>query len=54
MDYPYFRNNLLFIEVNGVMMADVCTEDISFCADARKAGFKIYVDLDNRVEHISS
>jgi hypothetical protein len=50
MDYPWFRNNILTIN----NQADVCTEDVSFCEDATKAGFKIYVDLDNRVAHINT
>jgi hypothetical protein len=52
MEYPYFRNNVVREELNGVMVGDIQTEDISFCQDARKAGFKIWVDLDNRVAHI--
>lgn len=50
MEYPYFRNHVICDQG----YADVCTEDISFCFDARKAGYKIWVDLDNRVAHISN
>lgn len=50
MDYPYFRNNILTIDGK----SDVCTEDIGFAQDAIKLGFKVYVDLDNKVAHLST
>jgi len=47
MEYPWWRNNILRVGDQ----ADVCTEDVSFCQDAVKAGFKVFIDLCNRAEH---
>ena len=52
MEYPWFRNNVVREEVNGVLVGDIQTEDLSFCQDARRAGFKVYIDLDVRAAHI--
>ncbi len=49
MEYPYWRNEVI---INGDE-ADLSTEDSGFCMNARKAGFKVFCDLDNRVAHIS-
>lgn len=49
MEYPYWRNEVL---IDGDE-ADLSTEDSGFCINARKIGFKVYCDLDNRVAHIS-
>jgi GT2 family glycosyltransferase len=52
MDYPYFHNEPIFEELAGVKYGDIQTEDISFCCRAREAGYRVFVDLDNRVGHI--
>jgi hypothetical protein len=48
MEYPWWRNNILRVGDQ----ADICTEDVSFCQDVRKAGYKVYIDLCNRAEHV--
>ena len=48
MDYPYWTHDIY--EDGDVR--DICSEDIGFCINARKAGYKIYCDLSNRVAHI--
>jgi hypothetical protein len=52
MSYPWWRNNVVTETVDGVVYGDIQTEDVSFCQDARAAGFKVFVDLDNRIAHI--
>ena len=54
MQYPWWRNNTIFEEIEGVQYGDIQTEDLSFCEDARKAGFRVFIDLDNRIAHIPS
>lgn len=53
MEFPWWRNNIATIlDDKGVAYAEVQTEDISFCANARAAGFKVWIDLDTRAAHI--
>ena len=53
LDYPWWRNNIAQIkDENGILFSELMTEDVSFCEDARKMNYKIWVDLDNRVAHI--
>ena len=49
LDFPYWRNRIV---VKGDM-ANQTTEDIGFCMAAKEAGFKIWIDLDNRIAHIA-
>jgi hypothetical protein len=48
MDYPYWTNDPCYVGDYG----DMQTEDISLCIRARGLGYKVFVDLDNRVAHI--
>ena len=49
MEYPYFTLELT-IDENGCR--ELASEDFSFCMNAKKAGFKIFCDLDNRFAHL--
>lgn len=48
MDHPYFRH--LIVEHEDC--ANEISEDMSFCILAKEAGFKTYVDLNNRAAHL--
>lgn len=48
IEYPWFAPKLLNI---GEDMQDVCSEDVSFCHDAKNAGFEIWLDPTCRVGH---
>lgn len=48
ISYPWFAPKLLKI---GEDIEDVCSEDVSFCHDAKNAGFKIWLDPTCRVGH---
>lgn len=48
IEYPWFAPKLLKI---GEDIQDVCSEDVSFCHDAKAAGFEIWLDPACRVGH---
>jgi hypothetical protein len=48
LEYPWFAPKLLSI---GEDIQDVCSEDVSFCHDAKAAGFDIWLDPKCRVGH---
>lgn len=48
IEYPWFAPKLRKLP-GGI--EDVCSEDVAFCADAREAGFEIWVDPRVRVGH---
>jgi hypothetical protein len=48
MEHPYFRH----IIVEHGDCANEISEDMSFCIGAKAAGFKIWVDLNNRAGHL--
>lgn len=45
MEYPYFENSHY--------AKDSISEDVGFCLKARELGFKVWVDLDNRLGHLN-
>ncbi len=47
--YPWFAPQLQVFESGEVQ--DMCGEDVSFCLDAKKAGFEIWCDPKCRVGH---
>ena len=49
MKYPWFAPQMQVFESGEVQ--DMCGEDVSFCLDAIKAGFEIWVDPKCRVGH---
>ena len=49
LEYPYFRHLIVEHEDK----AEEVTEDIGFCVLARRAGFKVFCDLNNRAFHAS-
>lgn len=51
MEYPFFRHNI--VEFNNGKSALLVQDDISFCMDAARYGFEIFVDADIRVNHHS-
>ncbi len=48
LEYPWFAPKLIDI---GGGIQDVCSEDVSFCHDAKAAGFDIWLDPKCRVGH---
>jgi len=53
IDFPYFREGILtYINNDGKEEAQWHGEDVGFCISAKKAGYKIYVDCDVKVNHI--
>jgi hypothetical protein len=48
IEYPWFAPKLIQL---GDGIQDVCSEDVSFCHDAKDAGFEIWVDPTCRVGH---
>ena len=48
LEYPYFRH--VMIRYNHSQ--EQTGEDIGFCLQCEKAGIQVYVDCDNRVEHM--
>jgi hypothetical protein len=51
MDYPYWTHNVITLEKED--FREIVSEDVSFCMNARAAGFKIWCDLDNRIAHLA-
>ena len=49
MKYPWFAPKMQVFESGEVQ--DMCGEDVSFCLDAKEAGFEIWVDPRVRVGH---
>lgn len=55
MKYPYFHSELQKIECdNGKILRDICSEDVAFCQNITKAGYKIVVNTNLRVGHLKS
>ena len=48
IDYPWFAPKMMQI---GKDLYDMCSEDVSFCLDAKKAGYNIWVDPKIKVGH---
>jgi len=48
IEYPWFAPKLIDL---GKGIQDVCSEDVSFCHDVKKAGFDIWLDPTCRVGH---
>ena len=49
MKYPWFAPKMQVFESGEVQ--DMCGEDVSFCLDAKEAGFEIWCDPRIRVGH---
>ena len=49
MPYPWFAPKMQIFESGEVQ--DMCGEDVSFCLDAKEAGFEIWCDPQVRVGH---
>ena len=49
MKYPWFAPKMQVFESGEVQ--DMCGEDVSFCLDAKEAGFEIWCDPRVRVGH---
>jgi hypothetical protein len=53
MTYPYFQGELQeFITDDGLVLRDLCSEDVSFCKNILKLGYSIVVNTDIRVGHL--
>jgi hypothetical protein len=52
MTYPYFNSELQeIIGDDGLILRDICSEDVSFCKNIQKLGVPIVVNTDIRVGH---
>ena len=52
LEYPWFAPKMQVFESGAVQ--DMCGEDVSFCLDAKEAGFEIWCDPRIRVGHEKS
>ena len=52
MTYPYFNSELQeIITEDGVILRDMCSEDVAFCKNIHKIGVPIVINTDIRVGH---
>ena len=52
MTYPYFNADLLeIISDEGMILRDICSEDVAFCKNIQKLGVPIVINTDLRVGH---
>jgi hypothetical protein len=52
MTYPYFQGELQeIITDEGLILRDICSEDVCFCKNILKLGYQIVVNTDIRVGH---
>jgi len=52
MTYPYFNSDLQeIINEEGLILRDICSEDVAFCKNIQKTGVSIVVNTDIRVGH---
>ena len=52
LKYPYFTYPLIEIEgKDGVLMRDMCSEDVAFCKNLTDAGIEVIVNTSLRVGH---
>ena len=49
LEYPWFAPKMQVFESGDVQ--DMCGEDVSFCLDAKEAGYEIWCDPKIRVGH---
>ena len=53
MFYPWWRERVETMTVDGIAYAANSGDDVGFCIGAREAGYKIYCDCDCAVEHLT-
>jgi len=51
--YPWFNYPIEQIEKNGNIHRKLIYEDVGFCMNVKKSGFKIYMDCDTQVKHLA-
>jgi len=52
MTYPYFNAELQeIISDDGLILRDICSEDVAFCKNIQKLGIPIVINTDLRVGH---
>jgi hypothetical protein len=52
MKYPYFHRELQIFETDdGTVIHEMCSEDVSFCKNAKDAGYDIIVNTELKVGH---
>jgi len=52
MTYPYFNAELQeIISDKGIILRDICSEDVAFCKNIQKLGIPIVINTDIRVGH---
>jgi len=52
MTYPYFNAELQeIISDDGLILRDICSEDVAFCKNIQKLGVPIVINTDLRVGH---
>jgi len=52
MTYPYFNADIQeIISEDGLILRDICSEDVAFCKNIQKTGTPIVINTDLRVGH---
>jgi hypothetical protein len=55
LTYPYFQGELIEIKgKNGELIRELASEDVCFCKNIQKAGYKIVINTNLRVGHLKS
>ena len=53
MKYPYFHRELQVFEMeDGTVINEMCSEDVSFCKNAKDAGYDVIVNTELKVGHM--
>lgn len=51
MKYPYFHRKLEKFKSNNKCIVSICSEDVAFCKNIKKAGYTVYIDPELRIGH---
>jgi hypothetical protein len=53
MKYPYFHRELQVFEMeDGTVINEMCSEDVSFCKNAKDVGYDVIVNTELKVGHM--
>jgi hypothetical protein len=51
MKYPYFHRKLEKFKSNDKSIVSICSEDVAFCKNIKKAGYTVCIDPELRIGH---
>ena len=51
LEYPWFRTEIVKLEMNGKILQELCSDDIGFGLNCKRCGVQIYIDCDCKVVH---